>query len=141
ALIGAVLGTSTTTSYIESAAGIEAGGRTGLTALVVAGLFLLTLFFAPVATAIPGFATAPALLFVACLMAGSLSAIDWAGLTDYVAAVILVLGMTLSFSIATGIGLGFIVYAALKTLAGRAREVSGAVWAIAGLSLLKFAWG
>lgn len=141
ALIGAVLGTSTTTSYIESAAGIEAGGRTGLTALVVAGLFLLTLFFAPVATAIPGFATAPALLFVACLMAGSLRGIDWADMTDYVPAVILVLGMTLSFSIATGIGLGFIVYAAIKTLAGRAREVSGAVWAIAGLSLLKFAWG
>ncbi|MBN8898981.1 MAG: NCS2 family permease, partial [Rhodospirillales bacterium] len=108
---------------------------------VVAGLFLLTLFFAPVATAIPGFATAPALLFVACLMAGSLRGIDWADMTDYVPAVILVLGMTLSFSIATGIGLGFIVYAAIKTLAGRAREVSGAVWAIAGLSLLKFAWG
>lgn len=141
ALIGALLGTSTTTSYIESAAGIEAGGRTGLTALVVAALFLLTLFFAPIATAIPGFATAPALLFVACLMAGSLRGIDWDDVTDYVPAVVLVLGMVLSFSIATGIGLGFIAFAAIKTVAGRPREVSGAVWVIAALSVLKFAAG
>jgi AGZA family xanthine/uracil permease-like MFS transporter len=141
ALIGALLGTSTTTSYIESAAGIEAGGRTGLTALVVALLFLLTLFFAPIATAIPGFATAPALLFVACLMAGSLRGIDWDDVTDYVPAVVLVLGMVLSFSIATGIGLGFIAFAAIKTVAGRPREVSGAVWVIAVLSILKFGWG
>lgn len=139
AIIGAVLGTSTTVSYIESAAGIQVGGRTGLTALVVAILFLLTLFFAPIATAIPGFATAPALLFVACLMTAALRAINWDDASDYVPAVIVALAMPFTFSIATGIGLGFIVHAGVKTAAGRVQEVGGAVWLIAGLSLAKFA--
>ena len=84
---GAMLGTSTTTSYIESAAGIEAGGRTGLTAVVVAALFLLCLFFAPLAQSVPGYATAPALLFVACLMARGLAEIDWEDATEYAPAV------------------------------------------------------
>jgi AGZA family xanthine/uracil permease-like MFS transporter len=139
AMLGAVLGTSTTTSYIESSAGIQAGGRTGLTAVVVAVLFLLTLFLAPLATSIPGYATAPALVFVACLMAGALRDLDWDDATEYVPAIVLALAMPFTFSIATGIGLGFIVYAALKTLAGRAGEVPGAVWVIAALSAAKFA--
>jgi AGZA family xanthine/uracil permease-like MFS transporter len=138
AIIGSVLGTSTTTSYIESAAGIQAGGRTGLTAVTVAALFLLTLFFAPVATAIPEFATAPALVFVACLMARGLRDIGWDDATEYVPGMIVALGIPFSFSIATGIGLGFVVYVVVKLTAGRIAEIPGAVWLIAGLSVLKF---
>src|SRR6185312_10456723 len=139
AMIGAVLGTSTTTSYIESAAGIEAGGRTGLTALVTAGLFLLTLVLAPLATSIPAFATAPALVFVACLMASTLREVDWEDVTEYIPAVVVALTTPFTFSIASGIGLGFITYAAIKIIAGRTGEVGGAVWLIAALSLLRFA--
>ncbi|MBL6080379.1 NCS2 family permease [Belnapia sp. T18] len=138
AILGAALGTSTTVSYIESAAGIQAGGRTGLTAVTVAALFLLTLFLAPLATAIPGFATAPALVFVACLMAQALRSVEWDEMTEYVPAMITALAMPFTFSIATGIGIGFITYAALKLLAGRAAEVSGAVWLIAALCIAKF---
>jgi AGZA family xanthine/uracil permease-like MFS transporter len=139
AIMGAILGTSTTTSYIESAAGIEAGGRTGLTAVTVAALFLLALFFAPLATAIPGFATAPALVFVACLMTRALAEIDWNDATEYVPAVVLAIATVFSFSIATGIGLGFVVYVAVKLIAGRGREIAGAVWLIAAVSVLRFA--
>ncbi len=139
AIIGSVLGTSTTTSYIESSAGIQSGGRTGLTAMVVAVLFLLTLFFAPLATSIPAFATAPALVFVACTMAGTLRDIDWDDLTEYLPASVLALSMPFTFSITTGIGLGFIVYALVKLAAGRFGDVPGAVWLIGGLSVLKFA--
>jgi adenine/guanine/hypoxanthine permease len=138
AIIGSVLGTSTTTSYIESAAGIQAGGRTGLTAVTVAVLFLLTLFFAPIATAIPSFATAPALVFVACLMARALRDLGWDDPTEYVPGVIVAIGIPFSFSIATGIGLGFVVYVVVKLAAGRSVEIPGAVWLIAGLSALKF---
>jgi AGZA family xanthine/uracil permease-like MFS transporter len=138
AMMGAALGTSTTVSYIESTAGIQAGGRTGLTAVAVAVLFLLTLFLAPLATSIPGFATAPALVFVACLMAKSLQELDWGDTTEYLPAIITALAMPFTFSIATGIGLGFITYAGVKTLAGRAKEVRGAVWLLAALSAVKF---
>ncbi|MGG5809260.1 NCS2 family permease [Falsiroseomonas sp. CW058] len=139
AMIGAALGTSTTVSYIESAAGIQAGGRTGLTALTVAVLFLLTLFLAPLATSIPGFATAPALVFVACLMAKGLQDIAWDDETEYLPAIVTALAMPFTFSIATGIGLGFLTYALVKTVAGRAAEVHGAVWLLAALSAVKFA--
>ncbi len=137
AMLGAVLGTSTTTSYIESAAGIQAGGRTGLTALVVAVLFLLALFFAPLATSIPGFATAPALVFVACLMARALAEVGWDDATEYVPAVVIAIATPFSFSIATGIGLGFAVYVVVKLIAGRWREIAGAVWVIAAVSVLR----
>ncbi|WP_431284899.1 NCS2 family permease [Humitalea sp. 24SJ18S-53] len=139
AMIGAVLGTSTTVSYIESAAGIQAGGRSGLTALTVAFLFLLCLFLAPLAVAIPSFATAPALIYVACLMAQALKSLNWGDETDYVPAILGALAMPFTFSIATGIGIAFLAHAAIKTLAGRAAEVQGAVWLLAGLSALKFA--
>lgn len=139
AMMGAVLGTSTTVSYIESAAGIQAGGRTGLTAVTVGVLFLLALFLAPLATSIPGFATAPALVFVACLMAKSLQELDWEDTTEYLPAIVTALAMPFTFSIATGIGLGFITYAGVKLLAGRPGEVHGAVWLIAALSAVKFA--
>ncbi|MBV9251237.1 MAG: NCS2 family permease [Acetobacteraceae bacterium] len=141
AIIGALLGTSTTTSYIESAAGVQAGGRTGLTAVTVAVLFLLTLFFAPIATAIPSYATAPALVFVACLMARALRDVNWDDATEYVPAVVVALGTPFTFSIASGIGLGFIVYVIVKLAAGRTSEIPGAVWVIAALSVARFAIG
>ena len=137
-VIGAAIGTSTTTSYIESASGIKAGGRTGLTAVVVALLFLLTLFFAPLAGTVPAFATAPALLFVACLMTRGLAEIDWEDVTEYAPAVLTALSMPLTFSIAHGIGLGFIAYAAVKILTGRISDCSVAVLVIAAAFVLKF---
>jgi AGZA family xanthine/uracil permease-like MFS transporter len=138
ASIGAALGTSTTTSYIESGAGIQAGGRTGLTAVTVGVLFLLALVFAPIATAIPAYATAPAILFVACLMGRSLVGIDWDDMTEFVPAIVTVLSMPFTFSIATGIGLGFITFTAIKLLCGRVSEVSSAVWVITVVFLIYF---
>jgi len=137
AMLGAALGTSTNTAYIESAAGIEEGGRTGLTAIVVALLFLLALFLAPLAETVPLYATAPALFFVAFLMASSLRALDWDDPTETIPALIIVLMIPLSYSIATGIGLGFIAYVALKALAGRFGEINAAVGVIAACFLLK----
>ena len=137
AMLGALLGTSTTTAYIESAAGVEEGGRTGLTALVVAALFLLSLFLAPLAESVPLYATAPALLFVACLMASSLGALPFDDATDYIPALIIALLMPLTYSIASGIGLGFIAYVALKALTGRFNEINAAVAVVAGAFLLK----
>jgi adenine/guanine/hypoxanthine permease len=139
AMFGALIGTSTTCSYIESAAGIQAGGRTGLTALTVAGLFVLTLFFAPIATAIPPFATAPALVVVACLMMRALAEVGWDDATDYVPAVVVAIAMPFTFSITSGIGLGFVVYVVMKLTAGRGAEIPGAAWLIAALSVAKFA--
>jgi AGZA family xanthine/uracil permease-like MFS transporter len=139
AMIGAVLGTSTTVSYIESAAGIQQGGRTGLTAIAVGAFFLLALFAAPLAASVPEFATAPALIFVAGLMAQALKGVHWDDETEYLPAMITVFAMPFTFSITTGIGLGFLAYAGVKTLAGRAGEVHGAVWVLAVLCAIKFA--
>jgi AGZA family xanthine/uracil permease-like MFS transporter len=140
AMLGALFGTSTNTAYVESAAGVEEGGRTGLTALVVALLFLLSLFLAPLAESVPGYATAPALFFVACLMAASLGALRFDDATDYIPALIIALLMPLTYSIATGIGLGFIAYVALKALTGRVKEINAAVAVIALAFLLKLAF-
>jgi adenine/guanine/hypoxanthine permease len=137
---GAVLGTSTVTSYIESAAGTNAGGRTGLTAVVVAVLFLACLFFAPLATSIPAYATAPALLFVACLMARGLSEIDWEDVTEYAPALVTALAMPLTYSIAHGIAFGFITYGAIKIVSGRIRDASPTVLILAVLFVVKFWW-
>ncbi len=137
---GGLLGTSTTTSYIESAAGINAGGRTGLTAVVVAALFLLSLFFSPLAQTVPSYATAPALLFVACLMARGLAELDWEDATEYAPAVLTAVAMPLTFSIAHGIGLGFIAYASIKIISGRFDSCPPAVIVIALLFVLKFAF-
>jgi len=137
-MIGALLGTSNTTSYIESAAGVKAGGRTGLTAATVAGLFLLALFLAPLAGTVPAYATAPALLFVACLMARGLTEIDWDDPTEYAPAVVTALAMPLTFSIAHGIAFGFITYAGAKILTGRAKEMNIAVPVLAVLFIIKF---
>ncbi|HVY41753.1 MAG TPA: NCS2 family permease [Hyphomicrobiaceae bacterium] len=139
AMAGAALGTSTTTSYIESAAGVNAGGRTGLVAVTVAVLFLLALFFAPLAGSIPAFATAPALFYVACLMMSAVREIDFSDATEYVPAVVTIATMPLTFSIAHGLAFGFIAYAGIKLLAGRATELNAALVMLAALFVLKFA--
>ena len=139
-VFGALAGTSSTTSYIESAAGVESGGRTGLTAVVVAALFLLCLPAAPLAQSVPAYATSAALLFVACLMARCLADLDWQDVTEFAPAVVAAIAIPFSFSIADGIGLGFLAYAAIKLLSGRARECPLAVHVIALIFLLKFAF-
>ncbi|GJE51959.1 Adenine permease AdeP [Methylobacterium tardum] len=135
---GSLLGTSSTTAYLESASGVEEGGRTGLTAATVAVLFLACLFFAPLAAAVPPYATAPALFYVACLMLRELVELDWDDLTEVVPACVTALLMPFTYSIATGVSCGFITYAALKLLAGRARDVKPIVWVIAAVFLFKF---
>lgn len=137
-IAGALLGTSTVTSYIESAAGVRAGGRTGLVGLVVAGLFLLSLFLAPLAGTVPAYATAPALFFVACLMTRGLAELDWEDVTEYAPAVVAAVSMPLTFSIANGIAFGFIAYAAIKLLAGRTSELRPAAAILGLLFLAKF---
>ena len=137
-MAGAALGTSTTTRYVESTAGIAAGGRTGLTAVVVAVLFLLCLFFAPLASMVPVFATAPALLYVATLMTSGLAQIDWEDITDAAPALVTALGMPLTFSIAHGIALGFITYVAIKLVSGKLKDLNAALLVIAALFVLKF---
>jgi adenine/guanine/hypoxanthine permease len=139
AMVGAGLGTSTTTSYIESAAGVNAGGRTGLVAVTVAVLFLAALFFAPLAGAIPAFATAPALVYVACLMMSAVTEIDFSDPSEFVPAVVVIVTMPLTFSIAHGIAFGFIAYVGIKLLAGRLRDISLAVAVLAALFVVKFA--
>jgi len=137
---GSLLGTSSTTAYIESAAGVQAGGRTGLTAVAVAVLFLLALFIAPLAGVVPAYATAPALFFVACLMLRELADIDWNDTTECVPAVITALVMPFTYSIANGLALGFISYAALKLLTGRVKDVSAVIWVIAAIFLFKMVY-
>ena len=138
AMIGAAVGTSTTTSYIESAAGINAGGRTGLTAAVVGLLFLLALFVAPLAGSIPAYATAPALLYVACLMTRSLTEVEWDDITEAAPAVITALAMPFTFSIAEGIAFGFISYVGIKLATGRYSDVHPAVAILAVLFVIKY---
>ncbi len=135
---GSLLGTSSTTAYAESAAGVQAGGRTGLTALTVSVMFLFALFVAPLAGAVPAYATAPALLFVCCIMLRELVHIDWDDATEAVPAVLTAIMMPLSYSIANGLAFGFISYAAIKLLAGRWRDVRPVTWAIALVFLFRF---
>ena len=137
---GSLLGTSSTTAYIESAAGTAAGGRTGLTAVVVGLLFLAALFLAPLAGTVPAFATAPALIYVAVLMSRALADVDWDDLTEAAPAFLCAISMPLTFSIAHGIAFGFVSYAAIKLLAGRAREVPVTVWVLAAVFVAKFGW-
>jgi len=139
AMFGSLIGTSTTTSYIESAAGVSAGGRTGLTAAFVSIFFLLALFFSPLAGMIPAYATSAALFYVACVMVRGLAEIDWEDITEYGPAVVAAVTMPLTYSIATGIGLGFITYAVVKVLSGKVREASPAVLALAVIFAAKFA--
>jgi AGZA family xanthine/uracil permease-like MFS transporter len=136
---GAALGTSSTTAYIESAAGTAVGGRTGLTAVTVAVLVRAALVRAPLAGTVPAYATAPALCYVAVLMLKGLAEIAWSDLTEAAPAVVTAITMPFTFSIAHGIAFGFISYAAIKLLAGRARELPPMVAVIALIFVLKFA--
>lgn len=140
AMFGSLLGTSTTTSYIESAAGVSAGGRTGLTAVVVAVLFLLALFFAPLAGSVPAFATAPALFFIAVLMTSGLAEIDWDDLTTAAPVLVTALAMPLTYSIANGIAFGFIAWTVIKLLSGRTRELNSALIVLSILFVIKLGW-
>jgi AGZA family xanthine/uracil permease-like MFS transporter len=140
-MFGAALGCSPVTSYIESASGVKVGGRTGLVAVVAAVLFLLSLFLSPLAESVPDYATAPALLFVACLMMRSLTEIGWEDATEYAPAMVTAIGMPLTFSISNGIALGFIAHAGVKLLAGRWREIGPAMAVLAVLFIAHFAVG
>jgi AGZA family xanthine/uracil permease-like MFS transporter len=137
-IVGASIGTSSTTSFIESAAGVESGGRTGLTAVVVAGLFLLCLLLSPLAQSVPAYATAGALLFVSASMARGLADLDWRDPIEYTPAILTAICMPLSFSIANGIGVGFISYAAIKLIRMRPKECPIAVYLVAMIFTLKF---
>ncbi|WP_448953138.1 NCS2 family permease [Labrys neptuniae] len=137
---GSLLGTSSTTAYVESVSGVQAGGRTGLTAIVVGLLFLGSLFFAPLAGSVPVYATAPALLYVACLMMRELLEVDWNDITEAAPAALTALMMPFTYSIANGLAFGFISYCALKTLSGRPGEVHPATWLVAALFVVRFAF-
>ena len=136
---GSLIGTSSTTAYVESASGVAAGGRTGLTAVTVAVLFIAAMFFSPLAGSVPAYATAPALLFVAGLMMREFSDVDWENITESAPAVLTAIMMPFTYSIANGLAFGFISYALIKLLTGRAREVHPATWLIAALFVLRFA--
>jgi len=135
-MIGAVLGTSTTTSYIESAAGIEQGGKTGATAIVTGGLFLLALFFVPVIGIVPQYATAPALIMVGLFMMKEVKRINFGNLEEAFPAFIIIVMIALSYSISTGLAFGFIGFVLIQTVAGKARQVKPIMWVIAALSVL-----
>jgi AGZA family xanthine/uracil permease-like MFS transporter len=126
------------TSYIESAAGVSAGARTGLSNVFVAGLFLLAMFFSPLAASIPDYATAPALILVGALMTESIARIQWADFSDALPAFITMLGTPLTFSIATGLTLGLISYTVVKVAAGKAREITPLIWILTVLFILRY---
>ena len=137
--VGALAGTSNTTSYIESGAGIKEGGKTGLTAVTVAVLFALCLFFAPLAQSIPAFATAPALVFIATYFLRNLKDIEWDDVSEYAPAVLAAIIMPLTFSIAHGIALGFIAHVVIKAVSGKTDDLNMGSIAIAAVSVLYFA--
>jgi AGZA family xanthine/uracil permease-like MFS transporter len=137
-IAGSLTGTSTVTSYIESAAGVAAGAKTGLANIATAGLFLLAMFCAPVATAIPAYATAPALILVGVLMTQSIAQIDWKDFSEAVPAFITMLATPLTFSIATGLSLGLISFTVVKIAAGKFREINALIWILTLLFILRY---
>lgn len=139
-IFGALTGTSTVTSYIESASGVAAGARTGLSNVIVAVLFLLAMFFSPVAAAIPAFATAPTLILVGALMTESIARVQWEEFTEAFPAFVTLIATPMTFSIATGLSLGVITYVVAKVAAGKYREVSVLVWVLTVLFLLRYAY-
>ncbi|MDY6807133.1 MAG: NCS2 family permease, partial [Cyanobacteriota bacterium] len=135
--VGAIFGTSTVTSYIESASGVSEGGRSGFTAVVVGLLFVLSIFFIPLLAAIPSFATAPALLIVGVLMMGSVKNIRWEEPAESISAFLTILIMPLSYSISEGLAVGLISYPLLKSFQGKFQDISIWMWVVASLFLLK----
>ena len=137
--VGALLGTSTVTSYVESATGVEEGGRTGLTAVAVAILFLLSLFFTPLLVAVPAIATAPALILVGALMMRGSMDLDWRAADQAVPALLTIAGMPFTYSIANGITLGLVSFVLIRVLAGRYREVHPLMYLLSGLLIAFYA--
>ena len=135
---GAALGTSTVATFIESASGVSEGGRSGFTAVVTSILFALAIFFTPLLSAIPPFATAPVLLIVGVLMAGSITEINWDDPAESIPSFLTILFIPLSFSIAEGLAVGFISYPILKAVQGKAHETDVTVWILAAVFLLRF---
>jgi len=137
-VFGAVGGVPPVPSYVESAAGVAAGGRTGLTAVTVGVLFVAAMFFAPLAGMIPAYATAGALIYVAMLMVGGMQHINWDEPTDCIPAIVTMIMMPLTFSVADGIALGFISYVALKAGTGKYRDISISLWVLCAIFIAKF---
>lgn len=135
---GAIIGTSTTTTYVESSAGVAAGGRTGLSSVVTGLLFLVSIFFASIFTAIPGFATAPALIFVGFLMVSSVIKVDFSDLTEAVPAYLCMLAMPLMYSIAEGIAMGVVSYVVINLLCGKAKKITPLMYVLAVLFICKY---
>ncbi len=137
-MLGAMLGTSTTTAYIESAAGIEQGGRTGLASIVTGILFLIAILFVPVVGIVPNYATAPALIMVGLFMTREIKKIDFVQMENAFPAFIIIIMIALSYSISTGLAFGFISFTLLKIIAGKFEDIKPVMWLIAGLSVLYF---
>jgi len=136
--LGAVVGTSNTTTYVESAAGIGAGGRTGLTSVVVALLFLASIVLAPVLNFVPTEATSPALIIVGIMMLSSFTSIKWGDIEEAVPAFFVAIFMALAYNISYGIGIGFIFYCITKIVTGKAKEVSRVLWIASALFIINF---
>tara|TARA_Y100000748_G_scaffold190383_1_gene159399 strand:- start:1013 stop:2386 length:1374 start_codon:yes stop_codon:yes gene_type:complete len=137
-VVGAFFGCAPVTSYVESSAGVEAGGRTGLTAVVVGLLFLLAIFFSPLAAIVPAYATSGALIYVAILMLGGMEKLDWSDTTELVPSLIMIVMIPLTFSIANGIALGFISYVVIKAFVGEIKSVSSGAWFLFAIFVAKF---
>lgn len=137
-MFGAAMGTSTVTTYVESTAGVSEGGRTGMTAVVTGVLFLLALFFTPLALMIPSAATAPALIIVGVLMMGAITGIDFEDFTEAFPAFLTIAFMPFTFSIAEGIAIGFLAYPLVKIVAGRGKELNWFIYVLAGISLIHY---
>ena len=139
-IFGALLGCAPVTSYVESSAGVEAGGRTGLTAVAVGIFFLLAIFFSPLALMVPAYATAGALIYVAILMLGGMEKLNWGDATELLPALIIIVMIPLTFSIANGIALGFLSFIILKIASGNARNISSGAWFLGAIFISKFAF-
>lgn len=138
--IGSIAGSSTITAYVESAAGIRSGGRTGLTAVVVGVLFLVSLFFSPLAQSVPAYATASGLFYVSCMMIKPFAKVHWEDASEFIPAVITLLMIPLTFSIADGVGFGVICYCVLKTAASKIKEIKPILWVLMLLFIVYFTW-
>jgi len=139
-MAGALTGTSTVTSYIESAAGVAAGGRTGLGNLLIAGLFLAAMFCSPLVAAVPAYATAPALILVGTLMCGAVARVNWEDFTEAFPAFMTLIATPLTFSIANGLSLGLLSFTFLKLGSGRQKEISPLIWILSALFLCRYAF-
>jgi len=137
---GSLMGTSSTTAYVESASGVQAGGRTGLTAFTVAVLFLAALFISPLAASVPSYATAPALLYVAGLMMRELTEVEWEDLTEAAPAALTALAMPFTYSIANGLAFGFVTYVVMKLFTGKWKDIHPATALVAALFVIRFAF-